>query len=410
MARVLRVTRGAFAALALLVCGSQVSAALADPVSLGGDFEIGVPPATDRDASNGAVTYTPGANRFLVTFNADFGVDERFTIRGQTVGPSGELIGSLGSFSANSPLNGLGDRDALTPAVAPVPFVQFVAFSADMGSTPGQFLIFYRNGDGYNYSLSTSAPVLDEEARDATNPAVAYNTDQNEVLVVWQEDRLANDDEFEIWGRRQSPGSSEHIGSQFRISNVGADVAADPSAARDGTNPAVAYNTDEHEYLVTWEGDGLPTDDEVEIFGQRVNADGTEEGSDFRISNVGATDDPTFDAADSDVVYNPTVGEYLVTWEGESLGVDLQSEISAQRISSAGTEVGSDFPISAADATRPGASARTPAVVYNPGADQYLVAWSENSLPSAETEIFARRLTGTGGELGPAFRVSSLGL
>jgi hypothetical protein len=412
MARVLRVARGVFAAVAFLVCGSQASAALADPVPLGSDFEIGVPPASDRDASNAAVAYSPEANEFLVAFNADFGVDERFTIRGQRVGPSDELIGSLDAFSNNSPLNGLGDRDALTPVIAQAPFVQLVVFSADMGSTPGQFIIFFGYagaGDGSNYSLSTSAPVLDDEARDATNPAVAYNPDQDEALVVWQEDRLANDDEFEIWGRRLAMGSSDAIGPQFRISNVGADVGADPSAARDGLNPAVAYNTDEHEYLVTWEGDGLATDDEVEIFGQRVNADGTEEGGDFQISNVGATDDPTFDAADSDVVYNPTAGEYLVTWEGESLGVDLQSEISGQRISSAGTQVGSDFPISTADATRPGASARTPTVVYNPGADEYLVAWSENSLPSAETEIFARRLTGAGGELGPAFRVSSLG-
>jgi hypothetical protein len=109
------------------------------------------------------------------------------------------------------------------------------------------------------------------------------------------------------------------------------------------------------------------------------------------------------------VVYNPTAGEYLVTWEGESLGVDGQSEISGQRISSAGAEVGSDFPISTADTTRPGASGTMPAVVYNPGADEYLIAWSENSLQSTEAEIFARRLSGTGGQLGPAFRISSLG-
>src|SRR3954452_23607883 len=102
------------------------------------------------------------------------------------------------------------------------------------------------------------------------------------------------------------------LGTDFRISNVGTDA----DAGRDASTTDVAYNSTANEYLVVWFGDGLATDNENEIFGQRVSAAGIELGSDFRISNVGTDGDATRDALQAAVAYNPTANEYLVTWQG----------------------------------------------------------------------------------------------
>ena len=144
--------------------------------------------------------------------------------------------------------------------------------------------------------------------RDGFNPAVAYNATANEYLVTWLADGFATADEFEVFGQRVSAAGAE-LGADFRISNVGTDG----DAARTPSNPAVAYSATANEYLVTWSGDGLATNDEDEVFGQRVSAAGAELGTDFRISNVGTDLDAARDASDPAVAYNATANEYLVT-------------------------------------------------------------------------------------------------
>ena len=51
--------------------------------------------------------------------------------------------------------------------------------------------------------------------------------------------------------------------------------------------PDVAFNSTDDEYLVIWNGDGLSSDQEFEISGQRVGTSGEELGADFRITNAG---------------------------------------------------------------------------------------------------------------------------
>ena len=61
-----------------------------------------------------------------------------------------------------------------------------------------------------------------------------------------------------------------------------------PRAAR----PAVAYNSQANGYLVVFRADGLATDDEDEVFGQRLSASGEELGGDFRIPTWAPTATP----------------------------------------------------------------------------------------------------------------------
>ena len=209
--------------------------------------------------------------------------------------------------------------------------------------------------------------------------------------MVWSGDD-GTDNEVEIYGRRLS-AAGEPAGPQFRISDLGPNGATTFGAF----DPAVAYNPTSNEYLVVWSGDD-GTDNEFEIFAQRLSAAGVEVGTnDQRISDMGPNGATAFGAFDPAVAYNPTSNEYLVVWSGDD-GTDNEFEIFAQRLSAAGVEVGTnDQRISAMGpdgSTAFGSFA--PAAAASVPAPSVLVAWHGDTvgglLGDNEFEIYARRL------------------
>lgn len=260
---------------------------------------------------------------------------------------------------------------------------------------------------------------------EAASPAVAYNSTNNEYLVVWAGDdntgALVNN-EAEIFGQRIDAATGAEIGSDFRLSDMGPDG----NATFDASSPAVAYNPTNNEYLVVWSGSdntGALISDEFEIFGQRIDAaTGTEVGTnDFRLSDMGPDGNFNFSAFAPAVAYNPTNNEYLVVWTGDDNTaplVDNENEIFGQRIDAAtGAEVGTnDFRLSDMGpngGTSFGASA--PAVAYNSTNNEYLVVWEGDDdtapLVDNESEIFGQRIdAATGAEVGTNdFRLSDMG-
>ena len=191
----------------------------------------------------------------------------------------------------------------------------------------------------------------------------------------------------------------------------------------DAFNPAVAYNGTNNEYLVVWQGDDDSlVDNEVEIYGQRIDAEtGAEVGADFRISDMGATDgDTAYRAQHPAVAYNSTDNKYLVVWAGDDDSaplVDDEFEIFGQRIDAeTGAEVGADFRLSDMGTTDGDTAlgAYRPAVAYNSTDNEYLVAWMGDddggSLADGEYEIFGQRIDAeTGTEVGADFRISDMG-
>ncbi|MCC7361271.1 MAG: hypothetical protein IT317_17430, partial [Anaerolineales bacterium] len=138
-----------------------------------------------------------------------------------------------------------------------------------------------------DFRLSTMG---DDTLYDARAPAVAYNSQNDEYLVVWRGDDNSGglvDEEYEIFGQRLNAATGAELGGDFRLSDMGPDG----STSYNAFDPAVAYNSQNDEYLVVWWGDdnsGGLVDDEYEIFGQRLNAaTGAELGGDFRLSDMG---------------------------------------------------------------------------------------------------------------------------
>jgi hypothetical protein len=257
---------------------------------------------------------------------------------------------------------------------------------------------------------------------DAYAPAVAYNSTDNQYLVVWHADDYVSelvDNEFEIWGQRIDAATGAEVGVDFRISDMGGTG----NAEFDAEEAAVAYNKASGEYLVVWQGDddgvGL-VDNELEIFGQRIDADtGLQNGTnDFQISQIAGAGSADYDAQDPVVVYNPDDDQYLVVWAGDSpegTMVDDEFEIWGQRLSGAAcAAIDGDIRI-----TKMGGlgsdvyAALNPSVAYNTTDNQYLVVWygddDVGGLVDGEYEVFGQRLSSTLGALGGYFRISDMG-
>ncbi len=342
-------TKALLAAAIALVATAGVAAAAIEPV--GADFRIsnvGGDTDADRDADHPAVAYNSAANEYLVAWAGDsLATDGEFEIFGQRVSAAGA---ELGADFRISNLGMDGDAD-----------------------------------------------------RDAEQPAVAYDSAVNEYLVVWEGDGLATEGELEIFGQRLSAAGAQ-LGADFRISNLGMDG----DAARDAEEPAVAYNSNDNQYLVTWHGDGLVDNGETEIFGQRLSGGGAELSIDFRISNVGTDGDTARDAESSALAYTSTGGEYVVVWEGDGLATDGEVEIFGQRVSAAGAQVpnATDFRISNLGTDGNDDSAENPALAFAPTVNEYLVTW-QGSGPATnfDPEIFGQRLGGGAAELGSDFQI-----
>ncbi|MGH1366422.1 MAG: T9SS type A sorting domain-containing protein [Calditrichia bacterium] len=237
-------------------------------------------------------------------------------------------------------------------------------------------------------------------AFDAFTAAVAYNSLDNEYLVVWSGDDEKNE-EFEIWGQRIDAATGEEIGvNDFQISDVGPDEQIN----FDAFEPAVAYNSVNNEYLVVWYGDddqGTLVNDELEIFGQLLAADGTELGDDdFRISSMGTDGSLDASALSPDVAFSNDDNMFIVVWHGDDASngtIDDEFEVFAAAVSAAGniqnmddirlSDMGPD-----GDENYAGLNA---AVSYNSVESEFLVIWegddNSGSLTESEFEIFGQR-------------------
>ncbi len=258
---------------------------------------------------------------------------------------------------------------------------------------------------------------------------VAYNATDDEFLAVWTSDDdtapLVNG-ENEIHGIRFDAATRQPIGSQFRISFMGDDAATTGRNAFTGVHPAVVWNSVDNEYLVVWYGiDDTPplVSGEFEIFGRRIDGDGTLLGSQMRISDLGPNGDPNYQAVNPDVTYNATANEYLVVFRGEDDTaplVDGEHEIWARRVGASGP-LGTDVRVSIQGneaETDPGVRQDSfpddAQVEWDSVSNRYLVVWKgdTDSMPplvDGEEEVFGQYLDAALGTLGSNFLISSMG-
>ncbi len=275
--------------------------------------------------------------------------------------------------------------------------VYLVAYHGDVvtgGQADGEFEIFGQlvnaqthAKQGTQFTISNNA-TLGDIALDQIRPDIAYNSVDDEFLVVWKGEINTGgflDNEFEIWGQRIDASTGTLLGANFQISLQGGVG----DALFDAQEPSVAYNATDNEYLVAWSGDRLVAEDEA--YGQLVSNTGALVGVNFQISNVGATSD----AFDIELAWNSTQNEYMVIWRAALGGI---FNVAGQRVSNTGGLLGANFPISNyVGATE---DANPPNIAYNATDDEYLVIWNGEGSNADGEALMGQRISNVGAQVG----------
>ena len=228
--------------------------------------------------------------------------------------------------------------------------------------------------------------------------SIACNEDDDEFLVVWRGiDDVANG--YQLFGQRISTAGAE-LGSDFTITSHTEDIA---------DRIDVAWNSNSQEYMVVYASPlysgGVAAQDETH--GQRVSELGATVGAPFRISNHLVTN-PNMDAKLPRIACNPTADNYLVIYLADDLAVEKAKEVYGQLINSDGTEIGSDFKISTVgvDNNDIGLDAGICDVIWHQGKSAYSVFWAADHNAANDFEIYYQNVSATGNLIGATAEVT----
>ncbi len=219
------------------------------------------------------------------------------------------------------------------------------------------------------------SPVHLSDGRESY-PSVAYNSQWQEYLVVWQGDDIPG--QVNIYGQFVSHRGAL-IGSRFLI----------PAFVGINARPDVAYNPARNEYLVVFDrGDG--TAGLWGIHGMRLDAYGTPVGAQFTF--VYSTMVSYLAPA---VAYSTQSGQYLVVWFRDQRVSPTQWGIEARTLSGDGSTLGPILEITGLqEYLQPG----WPDVAYGRAWDEFLVVWDQyRDSATTDHDIMGQRIGMYGG-------------
>ena len=202
-------------------------------------------------------------------------------------------------------------------------------------------------------------------------PAIAHNPNHNEYLVVWWNDRGVTRD---IYARRVAADGT--VLSWF-------SVISTPNQWN--WLPDVAYSPQQDEYLIVFTRKESTTD--YNIYARRVAWNGSWISADIPIRTVAGMQ--WYPA----VAYNIVDNEFLVVYEND--WSNTLRDIDAQRVRGQDGALKSWRNI----ATAPGAIRRLPAVAYNEGRNEYLIAYTYGASSAANGEIYGKISSASMGSL-----------
>jgi hypothetical protein len=371
--------------------------------------------SADRSAQFAEVAYNPDDNEYLVVWQSD-GLTQS---RGIT-----DIYGQRINAATNNPvginfrISNLSDGDKDNGSNHPQVVYNKTAHEylvvwhgTGLADSPGKFFEVYGQrlnrtgvelGKDFRISFTTDlGKVSTSFTRVASQAQVAWNSTNNEYLVIWRgmgepEDVVKN----EIYGQRLK-ANGELVGKSFRISHT-----TDPGSNFHASAPAIAYDSRGNQYLVVWSG-GFKSESQTEIWGRALPASGILDPTKEFIISQASTGRRS---GSPQVVYNGDKNEYLVVFQSSSSAGEPQArlnEIFAERIDA--TKVGEIEPknIRISNTVGAGSRASSPAVTYDGIDKEYLVIWRSirANMPS---EIFGQRLSATGSEIEADFQISNI--
>jgi len=376
-------SRGLAWTRATICAGILLVSAAARPAAAqlveGPEFNVNTVTAGDQQYPKAATT---PAGRFMVVWQSD-GVDGG-GLSGGSTGVCGRLydmtgIAQTGEFLLNSYT--LGSQD--DPDVAWDGVSRFVVVWKSVNQDGDANGVF-----GQRFS-NTGAPVGTEfrantfTANSQSAPAVAGDGSGG-FIVVW-ESFGQDGDNLGVFGQRYA-SSGAKVGTEFRANTFTTGSQGEAAVAADAAgNFTVAWRS------VNQDGSGGG------VYCQRYAATGTKVGTEFRANTE------TLGGQDTPSVAMDAAGNLVVAWE--SNGQDGSAKgVYAQRYSSAGAKVGTEFRVN----TFTPLTQDDVDVVMDP-LGNFIIAWesAEQDGDPIGTGVFAQRYTSAGAPLGTEFQVNT---
>jgi hypothetical protein len=217
-------------------------------------------------------------------------------------------------------------------------------------------------------------------------PSVASDANGG-FVVVWSSAPLFGD------GPGQDGSGYGVFGQLFNASGVPQGSEFQVNSYTTGTQwvPSVASDANGN-FVVVWSGSGAG--DDAGVFGQRFDAAGAAQGSEFEV-NAYTTGNQSLATVASD----PN-GNFVVVWSGAGAADD--SGIFGQRFNAAGAAQGTEFQ----------ANSFTTGNQFSPvastgGNGNFVVVWQSNGQDGGGYGIFGQRYDGIGGAQGGEFEVNA---
>lgn len=199
--------------------------------------------------------------------------------------------------------------------------------------------------------------VISADAEQEVQPSIAYNSQRQEYLVVWYNDRPGCDD---VRAQRVSR-TGELLGGPFYIS------AGCPADRR---YPDVTYNSRHDQYLVVWEQYEATSGKSIKA--RRVSGTGQVlDTTDITIRSAGYN---TYTPVKPAAAYAYTADRYLVVWAETWHPLPIVHDVYGQVVTDSGALDGNRFSISEGTGND---SRDNPDVTYNRHANRYLVVWQQ---------------------------------
>ena len=254
----------------------------------------------------------------------------------------------------------------LATAAAAVVLIPATAHAADVAAVGAQQKLTRIGPDG-NLAFS------------AHDPAIAYNSVDDEFLLAWLGRDPAAPGETEVYGQILD-GTGKPEGHR--------PPAVDRWPATRPTQPVVSYSSAVNTYMLAYvapppAGPNNPAGQE-EIIGQIVTATGAPSGEPARISDTDPFNADADQASDPAVAYDPAHDQFRFVWRADAT-VEGDFEVQTRRVSS--TLIDADGIPSFQVSTTAAGDANEPDIVYLPAQERYVIAW-EGDIAAGDSEIF----------------------
>ena len=366
------------------------SGLLGDGAPLGGEFQVNTY-TTSNQRSPSIATDADGNYVVVWESNGSSGTDsDSYSIHGQRYNASGVAQGS--AFQVNTYTTGRQDR----PAVAMDADGDFVVIWESTGSSGTDTDVDSIQGQRFNASgVAQGSPfqVNTYTTNAQQNPAVAMDAD-GDFVVVWQSvgSSGTDTDGNSIQGQRYN-ASGVAQGSQFQVNTYTTSQQRFPDVATDADG----------DFVVVWQSNGSSGTDtnSYSIHGLRYNASGVAQGSPFQVNTYtsGVQRFPAI-AMDAD-------GDFVVAWDSAgSSGTDTDGDsIQGQRYNASGVAQGSQFQVN----TYTTDDQETPSVAIDDDGD-FAIMWrstGSSGTDTSQTSIQGQCYDATGTAKGGEFQVNT---